>query len=128
MKRQAHPEVTLYLANGSSRTRGVLAFQSDVYKVWHRQPRRLDGAMWGYVVRPMAVKVAYTRAGAPLLNLGPEPVQPTEEMCALAAAASRRLFRVIGASARETCVVRFENAQRSPWFCLLPPFDFWAHY
>jgi excisionase family DNA binding protein len=46
--------------------------------------------------------------------LSPEPVQPTEEMSALAADASRRLFRLIGANSRETCVVRFESAPEEP--------------
>jgi excisionase family DNA binding protein len=51
---------------------------------------------------------------AAVLSLGPEPIQPTEEVSALAADASRRLFRVIGASQRETCVVRFESAPDEP--------------
>lgn len=51
---------------------------------------------------------------AAVLALGPEPVQPTEEVSALAADASRRLFRVIGASQKETCVIRFESAPDEP--------------
>jgi len=51
-------------------------------------------------------------AAAP--NSGPDTVQPTAEVSALAADASRRLFRVIGAGARETCVVRFEVAPDEP--------------
>jgi excisionase family DNA binding protein len=51
---------------------------------------------------------------AAVLSLGSEPVQPTEEVSALAADASWRLFRVIGASQRETCVVRFESAPDEP--------------
>ena len=51
---------------------------------------------------------------AAVLALGPEPVQPTEEVSALAADASRRLFRVIGTSQKETCVIRFENAPDEP--------------
>ena len=51
---------------------------------------------------------------AAVLSLGPEPVQPTREMSALAADASRRLFRLIGANPRETCVVRFESAPDEP--------------
>lgn len=47
-----------------------------------------------------------------VLNL--EPVQPSEEVSALAADASRRLFRVIGAGQEETCVVRFESAPDEP--------------
>lgn len=77
MKRQTHPEVTLLLANASSCIRGVLAFQSDVYKMWHRAPHRLDGAMWGYVVRPIAVKVAYIRGAAPLFSPG-HPWHPSQ--------------------------------------------------
>jgi excisionase family DNA binding protein len=51
---------------------------------------------------------------AAALALGPEPIQPTAEVSALAADASRRLFRAIGASQKETCVVRFENAPDEP--------------
>jgi excisionase family DNA binding protein len=51
---------------------------------------------------------------AAVLALGPDPVQPTEEVSALAADASRRLFRVIGSTQKETCVVRFENAPDEP--------------
>jgi excisionase family DNA binding protein len=51
---------------------------------------------------------------AAVLALGSEPIQPTAEVSALAADASRRLFRVIGADTRETCVVRFENAPDDP--------------
>ncbi len=49
-----------------------------------------------------------------LSNLSTEPVQPTEEISALAADASRRLFRLISANLRETCVVRFESAPDEP--------------
>lgn len=45
---------------------------------------------------------------------GAEPVQPTQEVSALAADASRRLFRVIGASQADTVVVRFESAPDEP--------------
>jgi excisionase family DNA binding protein len=51
---------------------------------------------------------------ATVLSLGPEPVQPTEEVSSLAADASRRLFRLIAANLRETCVVRFESAPDEP--------------
>lgn len=46
--------------------------------------------------------------------LSSQSIQPTEEVSSLAADASRRLFRVIGSSAKETCVVRFENAPDEP--------------
>jgi len=49
-----------------------------------------------------------------VLALGAEPIQPTEEVSALAADASRRLFRAIGANTRESCVVRFESAPDEP--------------
>ncbi len=51
---------------------------------------------------------------AAVLTPGSEPVQPTKEVSALAADASRRLFRVIGSNQKETCVVRFEGAQDEP--------------
>lgn len=47
-------------------------------------------------------------------ELGGGTLQPTEEELALAADASRRLFRVIGANWRETCVVRLESAPNEP--------------
>jgi excisionase family DNA binding protein len=49
-----------------------------------------------------------------VLALNAEPIQPTEEISALAADASCRLFRVIGLSKKETCVVRFESAPDEP--------------
>jgi excisionase family DNA binding protein len=42
--------------------------------------------------------------------LSPESVQPTEAVSALAADASRRLFRLVGANTKDTCAVRFEGA------------------
>jgi excisionase family DNA binding protein len=51
---------------------------------------------------------------AAVLSLNSEPLEPTEEVSALAADASRRLFRVIGANQKETCVVRFESAPDEP--------------
>ncbi len=51
---------------------------------------------------------------AAVLALGPEPVQPTAEVSALAADASRRLFRAIGADTKATCVVRFDSAPEEP--------------
>ncbi|MGE0465240.1 MAG: helix-turn-helix domain-containing protein [Steroidobacteraceae bacterium] len=49
-----------------------------------------------------------------VLALGTEPVEPSAEESALAADASRRLFRVIGANRRDTCVVRFESDPNEP--------------
>lgn len=46
--------------------------------------------------------------------LSSQSIQPTEEVSSLAADASRRLFRVIASSVKETCVVRFENAPDEP--------------
>ena len=51
---------------------------------------------------------------AAVLPSNSEPIQPTKEVSALAADASRRLFRVIGSSQKETCVVRFETAPDEP--------------
>lgn len=51
---------------------------------------------------------------AAVMTTGSEPIQPSEEVSALAADASRRLFRVIGSSRKETCVVRFESAPEEP--------------
>ncbi|HEV7448390.1 MAG TPA: helix-turn-helix domain-containing protein [Steroidobacteraceae bacterium] len=47
-------------------------------------------------------------------SAGAELIQPTQEVSALAADASRRLFRVVGASQTDTCVVRFESAPDEP--------------
>lgn len=49
-----------------------------------------------------------------VLNTGSEPLEPTEEVSALAAEASRRLFRVLGIDEHATHVVRFENAPNEP--------------
>ena len=42
--------------------------------------------------------------------LSTESLQPTEAVSALAADASRRLFRLVGANTKDTCAVRFEGA------------------
>lgn len=49
-----------------------------------------------------------------LLHPEHEAVQPTPEMAELAADASRRLFRLLGAEPKETYVVRFEGAPHDP--------------
>lgn len=46
--------------------------------------------------------------------LSSEPLQPSEEISALAADASQRLLRVIGVEGQTTCVVRFESAPDEP--------------
>jgi excisionase family DNA binding protein len=51
---------------------------------------------------------------AAVLTSSCDPVQPTEEISALAADASRRLFRLIGSSQKDTCVVRFDIAPDEP--------------
>ena len=51
---------------------------------------------------------------AAVFTLGSEPIQPTKEVSELAADASRRVFRVIGESRKETCIVRFENSPDEP--------------
>jgi excisionase family DNA binding protein len=51
---------------------------------------------------------------AAVFTSGAELVQPNEKVSALAADASRRLFRVMGSSQKETCVVRFESAPDEP--------------
>ncbi len=70
LERHAHPEVRLYIADATYLPKRVLAFESDVYKMWNRPLARLDGVMWGYVVRPVAIKVAYIREGTPLCVRG----------------------------------------------------------
>lgn len=49
-----------------------------------------------------------------VLNAGHEPVESTPEIAKLAADASRRLFRLLGAAPKETCIVRFEGAPDDP--------------
>lgn len=70
LDRAPHPDVSLYIANSASRAPGVIAFESDVYKVWHQPENRLDGALWGYSIPPIAVKVCYIRDGVPLYCRG----------------------------------------------------------
>jgi excisionase family DNA binding protein len=48
------------------------------------------------------------------LTLDTEPLQPTEQISALAADASHRLFRLLGANLGDTCIVRFESAPGEP--------------
>jgi hypothetical protein len=70
MERKAHPEVTLHFAHRPFRAREALAFESDVYMIRRRGHDRIDGAMWGYVACPLAVKVCYITVGAPLFSPG----------------------------------------------------------
>ena len=55
---------------------------------------------------------------AAALSLAADPDQLTEEISTLAADASRSLFRLIGMSPWETCLVRFERAPDQPQYLI----------
>ncbi|HEY1890216.1 MAG TPA: helix-turn-helix domain-containing protein [Steroidobacteraceae bacterium] len=58
---------------------------------------------------------------AAVLSLFPEPIHPTEEISALVADASRRLFRVLGTPPGEPAWLGSRVRQTSPWSYRLRP-------
>ena len=66
----AHPEVTITIARSAfGGNDGVLMYDSEVHTM-KNQAGDLDGALWLYLVHPVAVKVGYIKAGAPLHVVG----------------------------------------------------------
>lgn len=62
---QPHPEVAILIADSTDRAQLALAYDSDVYLI-RNQAEVLHGAAWIYKIHPIAIKVAYIKAGAPL--------------------------------------------------------------
>jgi hypothetical protein len=66
----AHPEVHLLVCNDSIGGGRNLMYNSEVHAFARPNDQRIDGALWMYMVHPVAVKVAYIQAGAPLRTPG----------------------------------------------------------
>jgi hypothetical protein len=66
---RAHPEVRLLVAEDRIGNGRVLFWDSEVH-VMSNQHRELHGAIWLYLAQPVAIKVSYIKAGAPLHTPG----------------------------------------------------------
>lgn len=62
-----HPEISLQIS--AAPDANIVMAESNVYKMWNER-RELHGAHWMYVAPPVAVKVCYIKAGAPLFCAG----------------------------------------------------------
>jgi hypothetical protein len=59
-----HPEVSILVCNGGIDDR-VLMYDSEVH-VMRNQNNEIHGAVWMYLVHPIAIKVGYIKSGANL--------------------------------------------------------------
>ena len=71
----AHPEVNITIANSVVGENSVLMYDSEVHTM-STQGGELHGAVWLYLVHPVAVKVGYIKGGARLHVVG-HPWHPT---------------------------------------------------
>jgi hypothetical protein len=69
LNRSAHPEVGITIADSRIGAGKVLLYDSEVHTM-RNQLGELHGASWLYLVHPVAVKVHYMKAGAPLHVVG----------------------------------------------------------
>jgi hypothetical protein len=69
LTRTAHPEVVLTIADSAVGDGRVLMYDSEVHMM-STQAGELHGALWMYLVHPVALKVAWIKAGARLHVLG----------------------------------------------------------
>jgi hypothetical protein len=65
----AHPEVSITFANSRVTDHRILMYESELHSM-SAQIGDLHGALWLYLVHPIAVKVGYIKAGAPLHLVG----------------------------------------------------------
>jgi hypothetical protein len=65
MQRRAHPEVSIFVADGNIAPGQILAYDSEVHTLTN-EAGRIDSALWVYLVDPIAIKVNYLRTGTPL--------------------------------------------------------------
>lgn len=65
----AHPEVSITIAHSRIGGARLLMYDSQVHTM-KNQAGELHGAVWLYLVKSVAVKVGYVRAGAPLSLVG----------------------------------------------------------
>jgi len=73
---QPHPEVSILIADGTNDTQGFLAYDSGVY-IMRNQQGEIHGAIWLYLIHPIAIKVGYIKAGQPLYLPG-HPWHPSK--------------------------------------------------
>lgn|GEM_PF-683218 len=72
----AHPEVSILIADkyiGAV----ALSFESDVFTLRSVETKQIHGAVWAYVIQPVAIKVSYVKAGAPVIPPRGYPWHPS---------------------------------------------------
>lgn len=65
-----HPEIVLQIANCDSNSRLAIAYETDLYTMRDRSSGELNGLTWAYLIHPVAVKINWIKAGAPLHTPG----------------------------------------------------------
>lgn len=66
----AHDEVNITVANSAVGDGRVLMYDSEIYTMTEKGSGELHGAVWLYLLHPVAVKVHYIKAGAKLHAVG----------------------------------------------------------
>lgn len=74
---RAHPEVTLLLADSTVPGGKFVSYDSEVSVL--RQGDEVHSAMWTFLSHPLAVKVCYLKAGAPVREPEGFPWHPTRQ-------------------------------------------------
>jgi hypothetical protein len=69
LEQKAHPEISIFVADCLNRGKEALMFDSDVVTTTN-QTGEIDAGVWLYRIHPIAIKVAYIKAGAPLFVAG----------------------------------------------------------
>lgn len=67
---EAHPEIVLQIADCNGDRETAVAYETEIYTMRDRLTGELHGATWAYLIFPVAVKVSWIKAGAPLYTPG----------------------------------------------------------
>jgi hypothetical protein len=73
-----HPQISLFVADGRIATGQLLAYDSEVHCL-RNEHDKIDSALWVYLVHPVAIKVNYLNAAAPLSHPEGYPWHPTRQ-------------------------------------------------
>jgi hypothetical protein len=66
----AHPEIVLQIADCNVSRGSFVAYETEIHTMREKATGELHGATWTYMIHPVAVKVSYIKAGAPLHTTG----------------------------------------------------------
>jgi hypothetical protein len=75
--RIAHPDITLLVANCSAASGRFVSYDSEVSLL--RDGETVLSALWTYLAYPVAIKVCYVKAGAPVREPEGFPWHPTRQ-------------------------------------------------